>query len=190
MKVISIILPVLLFICGASAFGDEAPQTSPAENTASTETAASNTQPTMKKQLNPWVDCGIGAMIFTDTQWAAVSSNIIWDLGTTAVISNASSQETCESARSKTAMFVGATYANLEEETIKGNGQHLQAMLDLMGCKSESHSDIIKQVRMDFSQQLQNPEYAAMNTLTRAESYYNMVKATVETSYAEQCQLI
>ncbi|MBI3771765.1 MAG: hypothetical protein HY272_03590 [Gammaproteobacteria bacterium] len=39
---------------------------------------------------NPWLDCGIGAMIFTETKWAAVTSNVIWDLGTTAVTSGAS----------------------------------------------------------------------------------------------------
>ena len=47
-----------------------------------------------KKELNPWIDCGIGAMIFTETNWAAVISNVIWDLGTTAVISGNSTDTT------------------------------------------------------------------------------------------------
>ncbi len=36
---------------------------------------------------NPFSDCGIGAALFKDTKWAAVSSNVIWDIGTTAVTS-------------------------------------------------------------------------------------------------------
>ncbi len=40
------------------------------------------------KKLNLWVDCGIGAMIFDNTAWAAATSNIIWDLGITATTSN------------------------------------------------------------------------------------------------------
>src|ERR1700716_1537447 len=77
-----------------------------------------------KKELNPWIDCGIGAMIFEETTWAAVSSNIIWDLGTTAVISDQSSQNNCNSKKAKTALYIGATYANLSEETVKGDGKH------------------------------------------------------------------
>ena len=29
---------------------------------------------------NPYTDCGIGAALFSDTHWAAVTSNVIWDL--------------------------------------------------------------------------------------------------------------
>ena len=35
--------------------------------------------------INPWKHCGIGAMIFDDNGAAAAISNIIWDLGTTAL---------------------------------------------------------------------------------------------------------
>lgn len=31
-----------------------------------------------KKVLNPWTDCGIGAMIFSQYPVAAVISNVIW----------------------------------------------------------------------------------------------------------------
>ncbi|WP_235956226.1 hypothetical protein [Grimontia sedimenti] len=45
-------------------------------------------------------------MIFNDIPAAAGISNVIWDLGTTAVSSNISSQETCEGSRVKAAMFI------------------------------------------------------------------------------------
>jgi hypothetical protein len=34
---------------------------------------------------NPYSDCGIGAALFKDTEWAAVTSNVTWDLGTTEI---------------------------------------------------------------------------------------------------------
>ena len=44
---------------------------------------------------NPYVDCGIGAALFPNTDWAAVTSNVIWDAGTTALISATASEDTC-----------------------------------------------------------------------------------------------
>ena len=44
---------------------------------------------------NPFSDCGIGAALFPDTSWAAVTSNITWDIGTTALTSATMSPGTC-----------------------------------------------------------------------------------------------
>ncbi len=142
------------------------------------------------KKLNPWTDCGIGAMIFTDTGWAAAISNVIWDLGTTAVTSNVSSQNTCGSSNAKVAMFIGTTYANLEDETVKGNGQHLQAMLNIMSCDPASHENIIRSVRSEFSQSLRNADYTQKASLVKAEEYYNIVQAKVTGEFAQQCKAL
>ncbi|MDH3713609.1 MAG: DUF3015 domain-containing protein [Gammaproteobacteria bacterium] len=141
-----------------------------------------------EKTLNPWVDCGIGAMIFTETGWAAVTSNIIWDLGTTAVISDQSSQHTCESKRARTALYIGVNYANLTEETAKGDGQHLRTMLDIMQCDAASHAPIIASLREDFSSYLRAPDYAAKSASVKAEEYYDIVQATLGGQYAPQCR--
>ncbi len=143
-----------------------------------------------KKSLNPWIDCGIGAMIFEDTGWAAVSSNILWDFGSTAVTSNSSSQNTCNSKKAQMAMYVGATYANLEEETAKGSGQHIHAMLNIMGCETAAHKQIIGSIRTGFHTTLQNSEYAAQSKMTKAEDYYNLVQKNINGKYAQQCQVI
>ena len=47
------------------------------------------------EKVNPWKQCGIGAMIFDDNGTAAAISNIIWDLGTTALSTKISSEESC-----------------------------------------------------------------------------------------------
>jgi hypothetical protein len=142
------------------------------------------------KKLNPWTDCGIGAMIFTDTGWAAAISNIIWDLGITAVTSNYSSQNTCGSSNAKVAMFIGTTYANLEDETVKGDGKHLHAMLDILSCDPASHQTIISSVRSEFGQSISNANYNQKDTLAKAEGYYNLVQAKVTGEFSQQCHVL
>ena len=58
---------------------------------------------------NPFTDCGIGAALFPDTHWAAVTSNVIWDVGTTALTSATASPETCSGAKVEAAMFINET---------------------------------------------------------------------------------
>jgi hypothetical protein len=142
-----------------------------------------------KKELNPWIDCGIGAMIFEDITWAAVISNVIWDLGTTAVTSDQSSQNTCNSKKAKTAMYIGVTYANLSEETVKGDGKHLHAMLDIMSCAPAAQDNIIGSIRASFGQYLRDGAYETKSATAKAEDFYNIVQSTVSTGYAQQCQI-
>jgi hypothetical protein len=143
-----------------------------------------------KKTLNPWTDCGIGAMIFDNTTWAAAISNVIWDLGSTAVTSNMSSQNTCSGKNAKVAMLIGTTYANLEEETVKGNGQNIHAMLNIMNCDPAAHESIISSIRNEFGQSLRDASYSDKSSLVKAEEYYNLVQAKVSGEYAHQCQAI
>ena len=62
---------------------------------------------------NPFSDCGIGAALFPETKWAAVTSNVIWDVGTTAVASATMSPQTCSGKQAKTAAFIYHTYDSL-----------------------------------------------------------------------------
>ncbi len=156
----------------------------------STSASAAEAAKANSKVLNPWTDCGIGAMIFVNYPVAAVISNVIWDLGTTAVTSNYSSQNTCSGSNAKVAMLVGTSYANLEEETVKGDGKHLQAMLGMMNCDTAARGDIIRSVRADFNQALGNVAYAEKTTMVKAEEYYNLVQARVSGEFASQCKAI
>jgi hypothetical protein len=133
-----------------------------------------------KKELNPWIDCGIGAMIFDETGWAAAISNVIWDLGTTAVTSDLSSQNTCNSKKARTALYIGTTYANLSEETVKGDGKHLRAMLDIAGCQPAAHDSVIGALRADFATQVGDAGYAAKSQSQKAEAFYDMVEKSVQ----------
>lgn len=99
-----------------------------------------------EEKLNPWQQCGIGAMIFPENGVAAAISNIIWDLGTTAVTSASASEDSCDGARTKTAMFINETYSQLEDEIVQGEGAHLTAMMTMMSCDATAASEIRSEV--------------------------------------------
>lgn len=127
--------------------------------------------PQVASARNIWRECGIGGMLFKKTGWAAITSNIIWDLGTTATSSNVSSDDMCEGPTASTASFVHETYANLEEEVAVGEGKHLTAMLDMLGCSDQSV--IIDGLRSDLSAEMGQSNYASRTRLQKAESFYN-----------------
>lgn len=145
-----------------------------------------------KKQLNPWTQCGIGAMIFNGESggWAAGAaiSNIIWDLGTTAVTSNLSSQETCSRAKWNTAMFIDENLKELEQQTAQGYGDHIDAMLDLYQCDSSVRSGVVSNLRRDMIATISAENYAALSHSEKAFSYYSSVEDAVSNSKA--CQAI
>lgn len=138
---------------------------------------------------NPWTKCGIGAMIFDETTWAAAISNIIWDLGTTAVTSAQSSEETCDGKDVQAAMFIQETYANLEEETAKGGGQHTTAMLNILGCDEAAHSNIIQSVRGNFAESISGSDHLDKTTQQKAANYYEVVTNKVNSEFSAQCQM-
>lgn len=134
---------------------------------------------------NVWRECGIGGMIFRETGWAAIVSNVIWDLGTTATTSNISSDDLCEGKGASTARFIHESYAMIEEETAVGSGQHLTAMLELAGCDSNAHASIIKAMRSDLQGRMSTPAYTSETKLQKAEGYYNGLMNNV----AGKCQI-
>lgn len=138
---------------------------------------------------NPWTQCGIGALIFDHTPWAAAISNIIWDLGTTASTSTSTSDQTCNGKVATSAKFIYETYANVEEETSMGSGKHLSTMLNLLGCDKSSHSQIIGAVREDFKTTLASADYANGDKLSKAKSYHGLVLKKVSESFASKCQI-
>lgn len=120
---------------------------------------------------NPFTDCGIGAALFPSTHWAAVSSNVIWDVGSTAVTSATASPETCTNKNVQTAQFVLDTYDNLLEESSKGAGEHLTAVFNMMGCESTDQTVAISSLR-SFAAQAVNVEKYDQQTKTQKAAYF------------------
>lgn len=118
-------------------------------------------------KINPWKHCGIGAMIFDDNTTAAAISNIIWDLGTTAISTRVSSEESCKGKRTEVGMFIQDNFDTVLEQTSSGNGEHLDAMLDILEVSDASKAEIIVSVR------------SAIDADTSPESYYNALIAAI-----------
>lgn len=131
---------------------------------------------------NPFRDCGIGAALFSDTAWAAVTSNVIWDLGTTAVTSATSSPETCSGKKIETAQFIIDNYDSLIEETAKGQGEHLTAVLDIQGCDLNDRQAAIVNIRGNVANTVSSEGYTDQKMVVRATDYYNAIESAVSTS--------
>lgn len=129
-----------------------------------------------KVKLNPWQDCGLGAMVFPDNGVAAAISNVIWDLGTTAVTSASASEDSCNATRVQTARFVTESLPNLEEDIVKGEGQHLTAMLNLMGCEAAQQNVVSNAIRNDFTSIISNTSYLEMDLQQKAESLFTVAE--------------
>lgn len=143
--------------------------------------ALASTQSFAAEPINPWKHCGIGAMIFDDNGTAAAISNIIWDLGTTAVSSKVTSEGSCEGKRVQTAMFIQKSFNNVLEETAKGEGEYVSAMLGMMDCREEDFGTILSNVRMDVASQVAQPAYQGMSVSAKSEAYYSTLTANTAT---------
>ena len=128
---------------------------------------------------NPYSDCGIGSALFPSTKWAAVTSNVIWDIGTTAVTSATASPETCSGKEVETAIFIDRTYDELAEETAQGSGEHVTAMLNLMECSAASHVKATSQIRDGMAQLVNSVDYPAKTHVEKASAYYSIMSAVV-----------
>ncbi|MCI5045941.1 MAG: DUF3015 domain-containing protein [Aquisalinus sp.] len=137
-------------------------------------TASAQNSP-MRDAPNPWLDCGIGAMIFPDDnlELGAGISNIIWDLGTTAVTSAASSPDTCSGLSNvRSAMFIQKSYAQLETEIARGEGENLTALSSLAGCSAETQPAFVQSVRQSAAQRMASPEFETMSYNQKSEALY------------------
>ncbi len=136
---------------------------------------------------NPFSDCGIGAALFKDTKWAAVSSNIIWDIGTTAVTSATASPETCSSAKVVAAKFIIDNYDNIVEEIAEGSGDHLTSMYSVLGCSESAQTQITANIRNDMVQAIEDADYQEQNLVQKSSDLYGMVN---NSSVVGKCALI
>ena len=136
---------------------------------------------------NPFVDCGIGASLFPDTHWAAITSNVIWDVGLTALTSATASPETCQGAKVEAAMFIKEAYPNLIEETAAGQGEHLSAVMQILGCSTDSHAAITESVRAEMGVKVSSDEYSSMDQLQKSADFYGVINTVVEEAHADSC---
>ena len=165
----------------------EAPAQAPAPAPAPAPSAPAKSSKAPGSGPNPFVDCGIGAALFPRTHWAAVTSNVIWDIGTTAVTSATASPQTCSGKSTEVAKFVLDAYENVVEETARGAGTHVATMLEIYGCDAGSREAIVAAVRPELGAAVGAPGYAGMSRVQKAEQYYLIVTGEIEKNFAASC---
>lgn len=133
---------------------------------------------------NPFTDCGIGAALFPNTHWAAVTSNVIWDLGTTAVTSATASPQTCSGKKVAAALFIQESYERLAEETAQGHGEHLATVLNIMECRGEHQAGAMVTTREAMASVVSQPSFGALPRIEKAARFYNAVEAAASKSCA------
>ena len=104
---------------------------------------------------NPYSNCGIGGAIFPTVSWAAATSNVIWDLGTTAVSSATLSPETCNAKTVAMAEFIQGSYASLETDILKGRGDYLTGLSEVSGCGGKVNAAYLGALRSGLKQNYQ-----------------------------------
>ncbi|MEQ1782465.1 MAG: DUF3015 family protein [Hyphomonadaceae bacterium] len=141
--------------------------------------------------INPFSDCGLGAAFFPnkDQAWLAVTTNVTWDVGTTAVISAVSSPNTCSGGRAQTAQLITKTYASLEAETAVGEGKYLEAMADVMVCNTEVRPVLFQRVRAGMGVVMAQPGFADLDRVKKAEAYFNVVDHVAKSEFSDSCSM-
>lgn len=127
---------------------------------------------------NPYSDCGIGAALFKSTKWAAVTSNVIWDLGLTAITSATMSPETCSGKQVEAALFIRDTYPVLVEDVARGSGEHLATALGLFECGADRSEAAAARIRSEMAMVVSKEGYAKQTTLQKASDLYDVMNST------------
>ena len=174
------VLASLFLACSALAQAQDTPPSAPEAKPAAT--TADDRRP--GSGPNPFTDCGIGAALFPTVGWAAVTSNVIWDIGITALTSATASPQTCSGKRVAAAIFINDTYEKLAEETARGQGEHLHAVLKLLGCDASRHALVIGVARGAMGDVVAMPGYATQRRLDKAADFYGIIENAVSNSCA------
>jgi hypothetical protein len=136
---------------------------------------------------NPFSDCGIGAALFPKTPIAAVLSNVIWDVGVTAVISAVSSKETCNGKRETAALYITNTYAGLEIDAAKGEGPYLATLASVMNCNDSAKTELYRAARVGLADTMSRADFGKMTHVEKAERLFNVVDKAATTDLAGRC---
>ena len=138
--------------------------------------------------VNPWQECGIGAMVFPDNGAASAISNIVWDLGTTAVSTALSSPDQCQGATVQVAAFVSRGYDHIARETVVGDGEYLRTLMGGINCDPAIQPALLADVRDGFAAQLQDADFLAKDGSGKAEAYFLRLRDVVQASYVDSCE--
>jgi len=132
-------------------------------------------------------ECGIGGAIFKSNGTVAIISNVIWDLGTTAVLSNAISPDSCSGGEASAAAFAMQSYPAIERDLSKGEGEYLKTMLNMMGCEGDVQASLTDDLRVDMAKAMTVNGFESADRYGKASALFNTVDARIQQSYSTAC---
>jgi len=115
-----------------------------------------------------YTDCGLGALIAPKSDAVAAVTNVTWDLGTTAISSNISSEDTCKGGQARVAAFINDSYENIEKDIVKGEGKYLDKLVQLSNAN-------VSELRLKLSESMANNDYSTLTTYEKSEKLYNSI---------------
>lgn len=121
-------------------------------------------------------ECGIGAIISPSNETIAITTNVTWDLGTTAVSSNVSSADTCKGGTKKVAQLIQHAYPQLTADIAKGQGENLEALTLAAQCDHSASAQFKTQVRYQFGQVAAQAQ--GKTQMDKNEALYGIVQNT------------
>lgn len=124
-----------------------------------------------------YTECGLGAMIAPNNEAVAAVTNVTWDLGTTAISSNASSPDTCQGGGARSAALIYRTYPELERDIANGQGEHLDALVALL--EVEAADDFVASLRPAFAKLVADADYTGTSREEKAAALYDLVQAAI-----------
>ncbi len=112
-----------------------------------------------------------------DQRGLSIGLNVVsGSLGSYAFTSATASADTfCSEKTASTASFINDTYPALVEDTARGEGVHLMAVLELAGCDANGQSAMIPLVRNDMSRALQSADYEASKYIDKVHTMYKSI---------------
>ena len=122
-----------------------------------------------------YTECGLGAMIAPNNDAVAAVTNVTWDLGTTAISSNATSPESCQGGQGSSAAFIYDAYPNLEKDIAVGRGEHLSALLAIAGVDTSAQDVVSVELRDGFAALVSAEGYSDQTRFEKAENLYNLL---------------
>lgn len=134
-----------------------------------------------------YTDCGLGAMIAPNSDAVAAVTNVTWDLGTTAISSNATTPDTCQGGKAETAQLIHDVYPQLEQDLARGEGEHLGALLVMTRCDEGVHEELASALRGDLAELTVDSGYEAQSRFQRAEAMHERLYGHVEGEFARAC---
>jgi hypothetical protein len=130
---------------------------------------------TAREFADIYTDCGLGAVIAPRTPAVAAVTNVTFDLGTTAIISNISSPDTCQGGQALAAAFINNAYEPLEADLARGQGEYLDSLAALAGVSEDGKVSFAAGLRQDFAASVAATDYAHQSRFQKAENLYNLV---------------